>query len=131
VTLLGIVTLVMLELLENAELAMLVTGYPFVVAGMFTVLEVPVQPVIVIVPLLVVKVNCAKIAAGNPNTSNKDTIGAKYSRKPKIAGLRHMELIATLQEDCFSSHPNQSFFENFVKITLVDIAFLARTIENL
>ena len=54
VTLLGIVTLVTLDLPENAEFPMLVTGMPSMISGMVTAPPEPVYPVMVIVPLFVV-----------------------------------------------------------------------------
>jgi len=48
---------------------MLVTGEPLIVSGMVTAEFVPVYPVMVMVPLLVVKVNCPRTAAGSVNSS--------------------------------------------------------------
>jgi hypothetical protein len=45
VTLLGIVTLVMVRLLANAEPVMAMTGMPFVMLGIVTTLLEPVYPV--------------------------------------------------------------------------------------
>ena len=69
VMLLGIVTLVMLDLFRNAESPMLVTVKLFVVLGMFKTVGFPVYPVMVIAPLFVVKVNCACVTTGNANSN--------------------------------------------------------------
>lgn len=57
VMLLGIVTLVTLDLFRNALIPTLVTGQPFVALGIVTSLAVPVYLVIEIAPLFVMKVN--------------------------------------------------------------------------
>ena len=57
VTLLGTVTLVTLDLPENAEFPMLVTDRPLVISGTLTAPPEPVYPVIVSAPLLVTKMN--------------------------------------------------------------------------
>src|ERR1017187_4028933 len=68
VTLSGIMTLVKVEY-ENADPAMLTIGKPLVIAGMTTMLFVPVYPVMGIAPLLVVNVDCACPTAGSSSTA--------------------------------------------------------------
>src|SRR5438445_10823326 len=67
VTLVPIVMLVTLVEKWNAKSPMLVTGRPFVTLGMVTAPPGPVYPVMVIVLLFVIYVNCACTAAGNIN----------------------------------------------------------------
>src|ERR1017187_2258145 len=68
VTLSGITTLVSVPDTQNAFVPMLVTGKPLVLAGMTSVPE-PVNPVRVITPLLVVKLNWAFTASGRASSS--------------------------------------------------------------
>ena len=84
VTLSGIVTLVKLVHGENASFPMLVTGRLLIWLGMVTVLPEPVYPMMVIVPLLVVYVNWACIAAGSAsNRSSGSSLVAQPVLKPR------------------------------------------------
>src|ERR1035438_6632036 len=71
VTLLGTTTLARLMQSEKAKLPMLVTDRPLMVVGMVTAPPGPVYPVMVIVPLLVVKVNWACTTTGSASSSSR------------------------------------------------------------
>ena len=73
VTLFGIVRLVTFVQPQNAWSPMLVTGRPFVVLGIVTAPPEPVYPVMVMVPLLVVKVYWACTTAGSANSNATDS----------------------------------------------------------
>jgi hypothetical protein len=78
-------------LLKKAPLLMLVTGYPLVVLGMFNTVGFPVYPVIVIAPLLVVNVNCARTTAcSSTATSRQIPSGFRFVFKFRFLSLVHV-----------------------------------------
>src|SRR5450756_825398 len=79
VMLLGIVTLVR-PVLKNALAAMLFTDRLLIVLGMLTTPTIfpPVYPVMVIAPLLVTKVNCARTTAGSISSTLKSQIRTAF-----------------------------------------------------
>src|ERR1017187_5728862 len=82
VTLSGIVTLDRRKEAANALFPMLVTGRPLVVLGMSTAPPEPVYPLMVIVPLLVVRMNWPSTTTGsvNSNKSGSSTLTRVFIR---------------------------------------------------